>query len=1088
MKQRYTALLVVLFTLLLSPTSPLFGQTIPCLGTLPASTLVSGLTWNPATVPVVAPPYAVNTPPIAAGAGVPPYACTVCPALFSTPICAGQYARIWMCTNNVYTISMCSSATLWNSTLSITTSGWANVTTGIFTSDNDGCGTVNGHATLTFAPTVSALYYIRVFSQVAANQCTVNGALCGTLQISCAPAPPPPFNDNPCGADPIPVGAVCNFNPASTSWATQTNPPAVPACGTFVGSDVWYSAVVPASGALAIQTNHVSATNLAMAVYSAPSCAGPFTSQGCNADIAPGVLTPFISFNLPALAGQTVYIRVWPQGGSAFGGTFEICAFEPVPPPNDNPCSATIVPVTAGCTAVSSTNESATATVGIPVPSCVAAGPYNDVWFTVTVPAVPVGAGVIINTTSAILNDAALAIYTTSVDCNGVFTQVPGACSDPAGATMPALQVNQNGTTIVAGTVLYVRVWNKTSVFGNFTICATPTTPPLNNEPCGAIAVPVNYGCMFSSFTNVNASNTPLALAGQHANVPTTPSCDSPTDNDVWFTVQVPSPLPVPSLILDMDDGTMTDAAMAVYRVTSGSCAGGNLVLTQIGCAIGGSTNGVNMPMLTLASAGLVANEILYVRIWRQNGVDGTFQLCARRPDAAPGNCNFTLQMFDAGGDGWNGSYVTVNVGGVPTNYTIGSANGNITFGANIGQVVTLSYTAVGGFQNQISYQLTTPGGGLLFGSGTTPATGLVFGFVVDGACNVPPAPQEDCAGAVQVCQIATAMTANPQTPGGAVQDIFPANRGCLITNEHMGVWFKVQVTASGQLGFTANPFPYGNSDYDFGVWGPYPSVVCPPVGLPARCSWADGPSMTGLNYTATDVSEGVFGDSWNRYLDVLAGEWYIIFIDNWYYTGLAFDLTFQLQGGASIDCLLPVELLSFNGKPLGTAVELKWSTGSEQASDHFIVERSLDGSLFVPIGRVEAAGNSSTLLEYDHVDKDPAQGINYYRLRQVDTDGTTKTSQVISVVFKGGGASIQVMPNPATESLQAIFDLPVGEPFQWRITDASGRAIAKGTSTSVDGPDRLEIGLGKIESGAYALSLHGRSEDLIGQVRFVKQ
>ena len=54
---------------------------------------------------------------------------------------------------------------------------------------------------------------------------------------------------------------------------------------------------------------------------------------------------------------------------------------------------------------------------------------------------------------------------------------------------------------------------------------------------------------------------------------------------------------------------------MAVYRVTSGSCAGGNLVLTQIGCAVGGSTNGANVPSITLPTASLVANEVLYVRI-----------------------------------------------------------------------------------------------------------------------------------------------------------------------------------------------------------------------------------------------------------------------------------------------------------------------------------------------------------------------------------------------------------------------------------------------------------------------------------------
>jgi len=246
----------------------------------------------------------------------------------------------------------------------------------------------------------------------------------------------------------------------------------------------------------------------------------------------------------------------------------------------------------------------------------------------------------------------------------------------------------------------------------------------------------------------------------------------------------------------------------------------------------------------------------------------------------------------------------------------------------------------------------------------------------------------------------------------------------------------------------------------------------------------------------ATDFTEGAFGDSWTQYMNVNAGEWYILFIDNFYavYWGIPFDLTFQFQGvggvgpPASINCVLPVELLSFSGKPTGTTVELNWSTGSERTSDYFMVERSQDGVQFQPIGRVEAAGNSGSLNEYVLVDKAPLQGTNYYRLRQVDTDGASETSHTISVDFQGRTTALHLLPNPATESIQASFDLPMGERFHWRITDASGRVVKEGTSTSVDGPDQLEIDLGTIESGAYALGLFGTSDGSFGQARFVKQ
>ncbi|HRH38811.1 MAG TPA: hypothetical protein PK760_10725, partial [Flavobacteriales bacterium] len=376
------------------------------------------------------PAYAGPAPP--ASAGIPSgLNCSVCPGLFSASICANQYVSYYMCAGNVYTISLCGSAALWNSTLSITTAAFASAAgQGFALSDDDGCGTVNGHATLTFAPSTSNTFRIRVFNNsptmngstsnasttmtvtsttgifagspvsgpgipagatvasitnattlvlsVAAtstntNQpysfpCIINAALCGTINITCAPAPPPPTNDNPCGATPLTVGANCNYISTGTSWATSTNPPGAPACGSYAGYDVWYSAVVPATGALAIQTNQIGASNLAMAVYTATACNAPlagWTAQYCNADIAPGVLQPYIAFNSPGLAGQTVYIRVWPQSGAAFGGSFEICAYQPNPPVNDNPCAAVNVPVTAGCTTVSSTTQDATPTAGV---------------------------------------------------------------------------------------------------------------------------------------------------------------------------------------------------------------------------------------------------------------------------------------------------------------------------------------------------------------------------------------------------------------------------------------------------------------------------------------------------------------------------------------------------------------------------------------------------------------------------------------------------------------------------------------------------------------------------------------------------
>ncbi|MEZ4740273.1 MAG: hypothetical protein R2818_13175 [Flavobacteriales bacterium] len=246
-----------------------------------------------------------------------------------------------------------------------------------------------------------------------------------------------------------------------------------------------------------------------MSLYTTTACNAPainWTEVVCNADIATGVPRPYI-LRTGLTPGTTVYIRVWPEGNVLNGGSFEICAYDPILPPNDQPCNATPLTVAAGCPTVSSTNQNATPTTGTtfsPVnPTCGNVTPLNDVWFTLTTPIVaPPSTGVVINTTSSTLNDAAMAVYTGT--CNGTLTQV--ACVDPPGSAMPSIALTP--PTVPQGTVLYIRIWNKNAVFGSFTICAQPTSPPPNDDPCGAIPLTPQFGCLFNGFSTENATQT----------------------------------------------------------------------------------------------------------------------------------------------------------------------------------------------------------------------------------------------------------------------------------------------------------------------------------------------------------------------------------------------------------------------------------------------------------------------------------------------------------------------------------------------------------------------------------------------------
>ncbi len=85
---------------------------------------------------------------------------------------------------------------------------------------------------------------------------------------------------------------------------------------------------------------------------------------------------------------------------------------------------------------------------------------------------------------------------------------------------------------------------------------------------------------------------------------------------------------------------------------------------------------------------------------------------------------------------------------------------------------------------------------------------------------------------------------------------------------------------------------------------------------------------------------------------------------------------------------VLPIELISFTATDADEVVRLYWATASETNTSHYVVERSADGVGFTPIGSMAAAGESVTLRTYTLDDTRPMEGLNYYRLKQLDLDG----------------------------------------------------------------------------------------------------
>lgn len=154
----------------------------------------------------------------------------------------------------------------------------------------------------------------------------------------------------------------------------------------------------------------------------------------------------------------------------------------------------------------------------------------------------------------------------------------------------------------------------------------------------------------------------------------------------------------------------------------------------------------------------------------------------------------------------------------------------------------------------------------------------------------------------------------------------------------------------------------------------------------------------------------------------------------------------------------LPVEYTSFTAAANSNNVDVKWSTASEINSDYFIVEKSSNGMQFNPVGKLNAAGFSNTLQSYLWVDENPSLGNNYYRLKQVDRDGTFEYSIIKVVNFKK--SLMNVYPNPVTDGVISVsIDDIQDENMQARLMDISGKIVLESSlSLSSTSPNQFTI------------------------------
>ncbi len=164
----------------------------------------------------------------------------------------------------------------------------------------------------------------------------------------------------------------------------------------------------------------------------------------------------------------------------------------------------------------------------------------------------------------------------------------------------------------------------------------------------------------------------------------------------------------------------------------------------------------------------------------------------------------------------------------------------------------------------------------------------------------------------------------------------------------------------------------------------------------------------------------------------------------------------------------LPIQLLSFTAKDINNNhVLVSWSTAMEQLVDHFDVQRSIDNSSFQTIGKVIAVGDSETTQYYSMNDNNPVTGINYYRLKELDKNGNSYYSPVVSVNFDGQ-KGLEMYPNPASvyTNINSVND-PIIEVIVYDIT---GKLLQNLQSAS--GQSTVHLNTADLSKGIYIITV----------------
>jgi len=848
-----------------------------------------------------------------------------------------------------------------------------------------------------------------------------------------------------------------------------TLPTSVPACATYI-SPTNGESVVPSSGSVPVTWNAVTDAD-SYDVYKNGSFVANTTSTSYS------------------LTGNTVgnsytwYVVPKNSVGSASGCSSGAYSFTCISvPTNDDPCGAIALSISNSLTYNTYSNAGATATSGPPAPGC-ASYSTADVWFSVTVPA----SGIIsFDSQTGTITDGGMAIY--SGTCSSL-TLIECDDDDSPNGLMPYISL----TGRTPGETLWIRMWEYGGDFtGTFGLCvrsqaANLTSATLNqNNVCPGTSVTLTAnGVDGTAYWFTTCGTTGELGTGGTLNV--SPSATTTyyarnyrygnfSTNCATVTVTVTQPSTTISVnnnnIANGDylwsGNTSTDGSVASnwyvfngtnYTVATSAPTTQNVYIVSNTTAVNCVSTNSNPPSNPAAGTFAASNFYIGSGTTLTQADGSTFNVSGNfinngtfTPGTGTVNMNGSTAQTIGGASAITFNNLTINnTAGVSLNVGDVNAspivNGILTLTAgrlNLGSNnLTLGINAsIGGTPSSSNMIVAASTGELRkrFASGTSDPSPFTFpiGTIAGGNEYTP-----------VVLDFGTSTFGAAAYVGAKVSDVKNGTMMNTITNYIDRNW-------------VVEPNDISSYIYEIKLYYTDNDVILSGMGegdiKPVKLS-------TGQWYQPDDL-DATFTNA------IKQGSGFIYSNSNYMvWGGLSTFSEFGGAGGSNQP--LPVELVSFTGACDEGIINLTWQTASEFNSSHFDVEKSRDGENWQLLTTLPSAGTSNELITYQSTDQNGTEGNNYFRLRQVDIDGTEKLYDPINVscseVTTGYFSSF---PNPSGTSFQVVVNNKelIGT-CTLNMVDASGKVIEQRTIDVKEGINLFVINQ-ELNPGIYFLNI----------------